>query len=523
MLKRLAVVMFVGMVLVGAVALAQSSSAPKYGGTLKVAIFDEPPMLDMSMTTADISTLIGHHIFEGLFEDDANLKPRPQLVDTYEISDDGLVATFHLRRGVLFQNEKEMTSEDVIASLNRFLKYTPRGPLLKPFVDHMTAPDKYTVKMYLKQPCGALTAILAFTNGGAIIIPKEIAEEGGDKPLPPEKCIGTGPYKFDKWLPGRYLRLVRFKDYVSRGGEASGYWGARTAYLDAIEFIPVPEVETRVAGLKSGMYDYATEIPGDLYNDLHNDPNLQTLLVKPASYPYYIFNTKKGLMANVKLRQAILAALDMKPIMQAAFGPQDLWALDGSIYPPGTIWYTTYGTEPYNQANPAKARQLAKEAGYHGQPIRFMTTTSYKFMYDMALVGVQQLRAAGFNIDLQVYDWATLVSRRVNPDLWDIFTTNDATVGDPSIICSLSDKYPGWWTDPEKERLVHELTATVGFQKRFKIWKEFQKFFWSQVYLIKLGDYYDYYVASSRIKGLDTKSHPVMKYCYFWNVWLEGQ
>jgi peptide/nickel transport system substrate-binding protein len=314
---------------------------------------------------------------------------------------------------------------------------------------------------------------------------------------------------------------VRFDDYVSRDGEAFGYWGARTAYLDAIEFIPVPEVGTRVAGLEAGTYDYATEISADLFDQLDSDSGLQTLVVNPASYPYYIFNTKEGIMANVKMRQAILAALDMEPIMRAAFGPEALWDISGSIYPPSTIWYSDAGTEFYNQANPERARQLAAEAGYNGEPIRFMTTTSYKFMYDMALVGVQQLEDAGFNIDLQVYDWATVVSRRVQPALWDIFTTNDATVGDPSIVCWLSDAYPGWWTEPEKYRLVEEITATVDFETRFEIWEEFQEFFWDQVYLIRLGDYYDYYAATADLKGVGTDSHPVMKYCYFWNVWLD--
>ncbi|MEA3238652.1 MAG: ABC transporter substrate-binding protein [Candidatus Bipolaricaulota bacterium] len=329
MFKKVVVSVVSVLLMLSVIGLAQGS--PEYGGTLKVAIFDESPMLDMSMTTADLCTLIGHHVFEGLFEDDGNLEPRPQLVDTYDISDDGLLTTLHLRHGVLFQNGKEMTSEDVLASLKRFIDYTPRGPLLAPFLDHIAASDAYTVELYLKKPCGALTAILAFTNGGAIIIPKEIAEAGGDEPLAPENCIGTGPYMFDEWLPGKYLRLVRFDDYVSRGGDAFGYWGARTAYLDAIEFIPVPEVGTRVAGLESGTYDYATEISADLFDQLDSKADLQTLVVNPASYPYYIFNTKEGIMANVKMRQAILAALDMTPIMQAAFGPEALWDISGSI------------------------------------------------------------------------------------------------------------------------------------------------------------------------------------------------
>ena len=88
----------------------------------------------------------------------------------------------------------------------------------------------------------------------------------GKEPIAPENYIGTGPYKFNEWQPNRHVELVRFDDYsLARwcGGRICRCNG--TAEFDSLRFIPVPDVGTRVSGLKAGDYDYAESIPGDLY------------------------------------------------------------------------------------------------------------------------------------------------------------------------------------------------------------------------------------------------------------------
>jgi peptide/nickel transport system substrate-binding protein len=115
-----------------------------------------------------------------------------------------------------------------------------------------------------------------------------------------------------------------------------------------------------------------------------------------------VLNHKQGLMTNKKPRQAFLAALDMDPIMAAGFGHKEFYRLDGSIYFQEQPWHSTAALASYNQKDKGKARRLLQEAGYKGEPVRWVTTQEYEWMYKNALVAKQQLEDAGFKIDLQV-------------------------------------------------------------------------------------------------------------------------
>lgn len=506
--------------LVGLMVLGGVAEEPQQGGILRIATIGEPPTLDLMVVTSDLASSIGQHVFETLFTFDENYAPIPLLVDTYERSEDGKEVIFHLRQGVLFHNGKELTSEDVVASLERWKKYGVRAPIFFKNVTELAAVDRYTFRIVFSEPFGPMESLLAFNNGGPCIFPKEVAEIAGPEPISPDQYIGTGPYKFAEWVPDRYIRLVKFEDYQPVTADPTGYGGRRTAYMDELRFIPVPEAGTRVAGIQAGDYDYAMDVPADLYDAMVADPNIQTFLLTPPIFPLLFMNTKEGIMTNQKLRQAILAALDMDPILQAAYGP--LSAVNGSIYPKGTAWYTEAGVDAYDQADPARAQELAKEAGYNGEPIRFMASTSYITHYNMALVIADQLKQAGFNIDLQIYDWATLVSRRADPKLWDMFLTHHGPVPDPSLLTPLSPTYPGWWDTPEKNALVDSFNRATDFVERYALWEQIQAMWYDYVPVVKLGDAFTLDVARIQVKGLDDPHHPPLLWPYFWNVWLEG-
>ena len=163
-------------------------------------------------------------------------------------------------------------------------------------------------------------------------------------------------------------------------------------------------------------------------------------------------------MANKKLRQAFLAALDMEPIMAAGFGNKAFYRIDGALfYPEQTAWHSQGGVTGYNQKNPAQGARLLKEAGYKGEPVRWITTKEYDWMYNTALVAKQQMEAAGFTVDLQVLDWATLVQRRNKPELFDIFSTGFTLNADPALATSVQCNWPGCWCHEEKERILGEM------------------------------------------------------------------
>lgn len=136
----------------------------------------------------------------------------------------------------------------------------------------------------------------------------------------------------------------------------------------------------------------------------------------------------------------------------------------------------------------AAAQRMAAEAGYAGVPIKFMVSTNYAFHYDQAVVFTKQLAQAGFNIDLQVYDRATLIQKRAQPDQWDLFFTHRGFVPDPILISVMNDNYPGWWTTSEKADLKSKFTASANPEERLMIWSEIQAAIYDQVPTMKTGD-----------------------------------
>lgn len=171
----------------------------KFGGTLTLATNAEPTTLDARANTNTATHRVWAHIVEGLFELDVKGKAHPMLVDDYTVDDKGLVHTFTLRDGVTFHNGQELTSADVVASLEGFGDLTPRGKKLFSFVKSLTAPDDKTVELTLTSPSGLVLSILADRAAG--VLPASILKEAGETPLEPDQVIGTGPYQLEKWEP----------------------------------------------------------------------------------------------------------------------------------------------------------------------------------------------------------------------------------------------------------------------------------------------------------------------------------
>ena len=485
-------------------------------GTLRYATVGEPPSLDQQVLTSDLATTIAHHMFEGLYTFDSSNAPAPLLAAGETLSDDGKTIVIALRDDVTFHNGQKMTSADVIASLNRWGEHGSRGGLLFDNVESVEATGDYEVTIKLSAPFGPWKNLLAFINGGAAIYPASIVESAGKEPIAPENYIGTGPYQFSEWKPNRHVELIRYDDYASPEGDANGYAGSRVAEFDTLRFIPVPDVGARVSGLRAGDYDYAESIPGDLFDDLDADPGVTTILNGGPIFGLVFLNSKEGpLKENFALRRAIQAALDKEPALRISIGPEKLWRMNGSFLPEGNVWYQEAGTDAFSQGDAEAAKKMAEDAGYGGEPIKFMVSTNYPFHYDQAVVFTKQLAEAGFNIDLQVYDWATLIEKRAQPDQWDLFFTHHGFVPDPILISVMNESYPGWWSTAEKAELQAKFTATSDPAERQAIWADIQATIYDQVPTMKTGDVYTYNIASPKLNGLESST---LIWPHFWNV-----
>ncbi|HEU5324023.1 MAG TPA: ABC transporter substrate-binding protein, partial [Methylomirabilota bacterium] len=244
-----------------AAAPATAQEQPRPGGVLRAAIVGEPPSLDLHWTTATLTQQITWHMYETLYTFDRDLSPIPLLAEGHAVAAEGRRYTIRLRRGVKFHNGKELSSADVVASLQRWGRVASVARTFWKNVEALEAPDRFTVVFHLKEPSGVLLYHLARLGSGPAIYPKEVVDASGDGPL--KDYVGTGPFRFVEHKPDRHLRLARFKDYAARSEAPNGYGGRRTPYLDEIRFVPVPDVAVRMAGLETGDYHYAQQVKTD--------------------------------------------------------------------------------------------------------------------------------------------------------------------------------------------------------------------------------------------------------------------
>src|SRR6267142_3662915 len=497
------------------VGAARAQEQPKFGGVLKAAMIGEPPTLDLHTTTATIVQQITRHVYEGLYTYDRSYNAIPLLVEGHTVSDNGRTYTFRLRGGVKFHNGKALTADDVVASLKRWGRLATPGKQFWRNVEGVDAKDPHTVTKYLKDTSGALLMGLARPNNGAVIYPKEIVEAAGDNPV--KDYIGTGPYRFVEHKPDRHVRLARFKDYVGRTDAPEGFGGKRTAYFDELLFIPVPDVAVRQAGVETGEYHYAQQLQQDMYERVKNTPGVVPGIIKPQAWSTAVLNHKQGLMTDKRLRQAFQAALDMEPIMAAGFGDRAFYRLDpGLSFPEQPQWHSRVGGDLYNQKSTAKAKKLLQEAGYQGALVRWITTKEYQWMFKNALVAKQQLEAAGFKIDLQVVDWATLVQRRNKPEVWDAFSTGITFNPEPAFATGTACNWPGWWCHEDKEQWMEALARETDHKKRKAMWDKIQQIFYEDVGRIKFGDSFALEAIRKDVHGWQTKGELPL-----WNVWLK--
>ncbi|MBO1907220.1 ABC transporter substrate-binding protein [Microvirga sp. 3-52] len=484
--------------------LAQSG-----GGVINVATIGEPPTLDPMVSTADLVGIVTQHFFETLFTFDKDWKVTPLLAASLpEVTEGGKIYTIKLRQGIKFHDGSDMTSEDVVASLKRWMEQGSRGKQLAGNVDKLEAVDPSTVRLTLKTPYAPLLALLSFNNSAAVIMPSEKMD------VPMKEPVGTGPYKLKERKPDQYIQLVRNDSYKPLDGTGNGYGGARKPILDEIRFVPVPDPNTRVEGAISGQFDYVDSLPVESYDRIKNLQTSKPVILKPFGWPVFVMNTKQGVMTNNDARMAVRLALSMEDMLAAAFGNPEFYSLDGAMYPKGYVWNTDAGVEGrYNVADPDKAKALLKKADYSGAPLRILTSRQYEFHYKMAQVAAEYLKQAGFTVDLQVVDWATLTQRRGDPALWDIYITHSPFLPEPALIGQLSESSPGWWSTPARKKAVDAFNTESDPAKRPALWAEVQKVIYDETPSIKIGDFNALSAQSPKLEGVVPAPWP-----YFWNV-----
>lgn len=494
-------------------ALPLGASAQAGKNALNLAMVAEPQTLDPMASTADLVATIMQHVYEPLYTFDAKWAIAPMLAESLPtVSKDGLRYGIALRKGVMLHNGRELNADDVVASLKRWMEMAPRGKAVAAEVASLAAKGPHAIEIVLKRPYAPLLPQLALPSGMAAIMAKESIAQ------PLTQFVGTGPYRFKERRPDQYVLLTRFDGYKARSEPASGYAGKREAQVEELRFVPVPNPNTRVEGALAGQFQYADLLPIEALPRLEKGAGKTVPQMTPAfGFPYLVFNTKEGVLASQPVRRAVKTAIGEGEMLAAGFGDTRFFIAEGNHFPKGTPFYSDAGTALYNERNAAKAKTAAEQAGYKGETIRILTSRQYDFHYNMAVIMAEHLKRAGFKPELNVVDWATLVQRRNDAKLWDIYITHSPQFPEPMLSPpQLGEGAPGWWSSPAKQAALTALNTEPNPAKRGMLWAKVQQVVYDEVPYVVVGKFNSLSARAANLQGLQPATWP-----FFWNVKLK--
>lgn len=476
---------------------------------LHIAIAANPPSLDPPSVNSNIVGEIGFHVYEPLFAMNQNYEPTPVLAESYEVSEDGMVYTIKLREGVKFHNGEEMTADDVVASMNRWVEVSAKANTLIGGSVFEKA-DDYTVTLTVNEASSDIIMVLASPIQFAAVYPAEVVENATPEGI--DEYIGTGPYKVAEWKQDQYVKLEKNADYQPSEGEASGLAGDKTGVCDVISFDVVADASTRIAGIKNGQYDVVEEVPIDNYEELTQESGVKMSVNQGGTLNLFL-NTTEGIMANEDMRQAVLAALNCDDILMASYGNAELYELNaGWCVPTDAQWGTDAGSEYYNQQDPEKAKELMEKAGYNNEPLVLVTTEDYAEMYNATLVVQEQLKQAGFNAEVETYDFSTFMEHRADPKQFSMYITSNSYNMLPIQLSVLDSGWAGL-DAPEVAEGITAIRHAESDEAAAEAWADLQTFLYEYGAATVLGHYTGVTAMNESIEGAN-----YLRFNTYWGV-----
>ena len=484
--------------------------------------------LDPIWTTAYISRNHGYLIYDTLFAMDENFQPQPQMVDSWEVSDDKLTWTFTLRDGLKFHDGAPVTPADVIASLERWGKRDGMGQQLFASISGFETKDDKTFVMNLSQPYGlVLESIGKISSNVPFIMPASVAATDPFEQI--SDYTGSGPFVFqkDEWVPGSKVVYTKFADYVPRSEPPSAAAGGKVAKVDRVEWTYFPDQTTAMNALLAGEIDYFESPANDLMPILSSNPDVVVEVNDPlGNIGFARFNSLLPPFDNADVRRAAIMAMKQEDYLAAAVGDQQFWKTCYSVYPCGTPLANEVGSDVIKTGDLDAAKAALEAAGYDGTPVVIMQPTDIPLLSAFSLVTAEKLRKIGMEVEVQAMDWSTLTSRRAKRDPvseggWNMFHTwwIGADVIDPMAIAFSGNPDKGWFgwpSDEELEKARADFALAKTAEEKKALAEQVQDRLWAIGASGELGQFFVPVAYRNNVKGL-IKS-PVQ---FFWNMSVE--
>ena len=470
--------------------------------------------------------------FDNLLKMDKDGKVVPGLAEKYEVSDDQLTWTFHLRDGLKWSDGSALTADDFVYSWQRLVDPNVAAPYAqtvlgmvegyddaigRPDADGNTtvdpdptklkveAPDEKTLIVHMAKPTPYFDKLAAFVSLSPV--KKDVVEANPDGwSIDPKTYISTGPFKLTGWEPGSYLMFEKNENY----------WDADSIKLDGIKCLLMQDQNATFSAYESGDALMIKDVPTQEIttlkerSDFHIDPILGT---------YYLdLNTTLDEFKDPKVREALSLALDRKYISETitsgTYTPASGFVSEGVTDWNGTAWQdnitdkSAYINIDDHAGNLAKAKELLKEAGYEngiGLPEMVYSTNDASYHKKIAEYLQQAWGELGLKVQVNIVEWKSFTPQRrsgnyqIARDGW-VMDYND-----PSNILELALTGNGnnnaKYSNPEFDALMSKAATEKDPQTRFGYLHQAEDFIMKDTAMVPLLYYNDFYLQSDKITG----------------------
>ncbi|GAA5235178.1 ABC transporter substrate-binding protein [Verticiella sediminum] len=506
---------------------AAPGAEPVRGGTLITAIYPAPNQLNVTFNNQYANSAVSSNIFDGLFTYDDAQNAHGVLATSWDVSPDGLAITLNLRQGVKWHDGEPFTSADVRYSILEVLKKVhPRARITFSAVEDVETPDAHTAVLRLSRPAPVILNSLNTVE--AQIIPRHLYE-GTDVRTNPynAKPVGTGPFRFKEWRKGQYVELERNPDY----------WDEGKPYLDRVIFRDIPDPAGRAAALETGDIQYLP-FAGVPFSDVERLRKQEDLVFEQRGYVYnaqiyfLMFNLKRPVTGNLKVRQAFAHALDKQGLIDTVWYGLSRPA-DGPIPSTLTRFYTE--DKPAYAYDPALAEKLLDEAGFPRKEngIRFslqldLSPSSNAFVPAGEFLR-QNLRKVGIDVRPVSSEPSAYLKKIWTDYDYDVIINGFSTLFDPEM--GLTRQYwskavsPGvpyisatGYANAETDRIIEAYQREIDPAKRTALFHDLQRVTMADLPLLPVMDAPFFTLYNRRVHGLDFD--PDGSRSSFRNVWL---
>jgi peptide/nickel transport system substrate-binding protein len=474
----------------GSLAYAQDATPEAVsGGTLRVGLQADPAGFDAQVSSATALWRVAEHIFDTLTRINPDLTVRPSLADTWDISADGLVYTFHLRPGVTFHDGSAMTANDVSFTFLRLLDPATastsasdlssiKGAMAfnagasadaTPVTDSTTLKDAVGIKVIddvtleitLEAPDASFLSTLA--NPSTAVYSQAFVEANNNDVT--QVTNGTGAFKLDEYIPNTSLKMSRF----------DGYWDTPRPYLDGIEFTIAADDTARTGLVVQGSADFIQYTPLRDVDTLMANADLKVLGSSNTNIRFTGFNLTREPFNKLEVRQAIAKITDRAPMIESSvFGHGTAVS---TIFPPD--YWAALQVEP-EAVDVEGAKALMATAGYaDGFDTTITSWSEYSFLSNAAIVMQEQLKQIGINAELVMLDAGTMIDTVYVQKDFDIAVTGTSGYIDPHglVLDNFGTGSGGnfvGYSNPEVDDLIVQGKTETDQEARAAIYQQIQ-------------------------------------------------